>query len=416
MKRWSCLCLVVLLLCGCAANTDTEEAGLRTPFVAAKTTAERRDVAESHMRYMMSVLWQPEKDICYSTDVRSLGTDMDAEDKCINLYAGRVYAGMPYTHGSGGAEGFLSFGQPDENGVLQMKGVTAAHLSGGGDSKHNNQARLSNDCADAVYWAWSRVASSISFTMTQNMTASRGCLPVGDYKTEDGTYTKTRTIAVENGEQTMFAAYACLQKADAVVTYNGSGHAMLVSQVHVVEIGGVIDPEQSYVLVHEQFTGNTRNEVSYVDEETGLLVYQLGGVDRQYTFAKLFKSGYLPITIKELNDPAAPENMELVDSLEEYDHTSLAAGTLSTMAKIVSVTVTVTDKRGTVVQQATCFPRESQRVMFRMDCFVDALEQQVSRGRLEPEALQPGEYRCLTQCVVGTGQTVTARDYTFTVQ
>jgi len=159
--------------------------------------------------------------------------------------------------------------------------LKAELISGGGGITPNNTARLSNDCADAVSWAWSKVANSHTFTMTQNMTAQRGCLPVGEYKTAADTYKKTRDIVKDNGEAVMFAAYACLQKADAVVTYNGSGHAMMISCVQVVENDGTIDPEKSYVLVHEQFTTNHRKELTRKDDATGLTVYCLGGVDRQ---------------------------------------------------------------------------------------------------------------------------------------
>lgn len=403
MKKCICLLLsLVLLLSGCGASEDSD-AVLQT----------RRDTAEAHMRHMMSVLWQVDEDISYSTHVNSMGPEQDEADRVIHLEAGKLYSGMPYTHGSAGAETFLSFGKQDENGVYQMEGLTRELISGGGGTKPNNMARLSNDCADAVYWAWARIGDSFSFTMTQNMTASRGCLPVGSYTTEDNTYKKTKDIAKSNGEAVMYAAYACLQKADAVVTYNGSGHAMMVASVFVAEGN---DPEESYVLVHEQFTSNYKNQVTYVDETTGQTVYCLGGVDRKYTFADLYKKGYLPVTIKELTDPAPVAKAEVTDSLKAWDAASVTAGTLTSMAKLASVTVTVTDAAGEVVQQAICFTKESEHIMFSMTSFEDADAAAVLQGSLDVKQLAAGTYNCKTQCLLGTGETVTVRDFDFEVK
>lgn len=407
MKKMTCLLVaIMLLLCGCGGEAaPSDEEILR----------KRRETAEAHMRYMMSVLWQPGEDLVYSTDVSSLGVDADEEDVIIRLYADRVYSGMPYTHGSGAGETFLSYGTPDEKGVYRMSGLTTELISGGGGTKVNNTARLSNDCADAVSWAWARVGNSFTFTLTANMTAGRGCLPVGDYKTSDGTYKKTRELCKENGEEVMFRCYALLQMADGVVTYNGSGHAMMISENHVVRNGDAIDPEQSYVLVHEQFTGNTRNELTRVDEETGLTVYCLGGVDRQYTYAQLYKKGYLPITIKELIDPAPVPAVDVVDSKKTLDIDAITEGTLSSLHKIASVTVIIQDSTGKVLQQATCFTMESEHYMFRMANFTEPLEQPVIKGGLDIEALASGNYRCITQCLMGNGETVTVRDFEFTV-
>lgn len=428
MKKWlSILCLISLLLVGCNGEKTPEtepEVSAEVTTAPTEMSAEekqqilqsRRDTAEAHMRYMMSFLWQTDTSIDYSYNVSSLGVAMDDPGDILHLEAGRVYSGLPYTHGSSGAESFLCYGEPDENGVVQMSGLTSELLSGGGGTKTNNMARLSNDCADAVGWAWSRIGNSFTFTVTQNMTADRGCLPVGNYKTVKGGYKKTKDIVKENGEAVMFEAYACLQKADAVVCYNGSGHAMMIAQLNVVrDSSGAIDPEQSYALVHEQFTGNAKKEVTRVDEKTGLTVYCLGGVDQKYTFRQLFKKSYVPVTIIELNDPAPVEEPSLLDSQEVHGVDTLFDGSISCIHKICLVRITVTDESGEPVQKATCFPMESERHMFRMEHFTEPLEQQVMQGSVELSALTPGTYRVVVDCVVGTGETLTARDFTFTV-
>lgn len=414
MKRYIAIVLAVLLLLGgCAAEAPQET---MSEEFAQQVLQERRDAAEAHMRYMMSVLWQPGEQIVYSTLVSSLGPGMDGEDRTVVLAPDRVYSGMPYTHGNGGAESFLSYGQPNEKGVIQMDGLTSELLSGGGGSKPNNMARLSNDCADAVSWAWGKVGSSFTFTMTMNMTEGRGCIPVGSYTTEPETYKKTKDIVNENGLAVMCEAYAQLQKADALVCYNGSGHAMLVSQVNVVQKDGAIDPEESYVLVHEQFTSNYNREVTRVDEATGLTVYCLGGVDRKYTFQQLFQKSYLPVTIRELIDPAVTPDPELVDSLDSPGLDTIADGSISCIYQICMVTLTIKDADGNVIQQATCFPTEGERHMFRMARFADPMEQQVMRGKIDTDALPAGSYCCVVECLVSTGDTLTGRIFNFDKQ
>ena len=215
-------------------------------------------------------------------------------------------------------------------------------------------------------------------------------------------------------EEVMFEAYALLQMADGVVTYNGAGHAMMISQNNPVRTENGIDPEESYVLVHEQFTGNTREELTRVDAQTGLTVYCLGGVDRKYTYSQLFKKGYLPITIKELIDPAEVPPIDIVDSVKKPSADTVTSGSLNSLHKIAAVTVRITDSTGAVVQEATCFTKEAEHNMFRMENFEDPVEQRVMKGSLDLKTLPAGSYRCVTECLMGSGETIKVRDFEFT--
>jgi hypothetical protein len=66
----------------------------------------------------------------------------------------------------------------------------------------------------------------------------------------------------------------------------------------------VIDPEKSYATILEQDIACEQEEKSYYDEELGQTVYLCEELDRKRTFSYLFAAGYLPVTCKELVDPA----------------------------------------------------------------------------------------------------------------
>lgn len=173
----------VLLLTGCAAPGE-EQAAADSPVAALKTTQQRRDEAERYMRHMMSLLWQVDTSLTYSYRVNSGDPTMDDKGYVSTLEPGKIYSGLPYTYGNGDAESFALFGERMDNGVLRMNGLTVELISGsGGMSKANNIARIGNDCADAVFAAWSRVSCSVSFPNAANMTPKYGCIPVGDYET-----------------------------------------------------------------------------------------------------------------------------------------------------------------------------------------------------------------------------------------
>ena len=53
--------------------------------------------------------------------------------------------------------------------------------------------------------------------------------------------------------------------------------------------------------------------------------------------------------------------------------------------------------------------------MFWMKHFAEKQEEPVMQGRLALSEMAPGSYRATVQCTVGTGETLTARDFTFTV-
>ena len=421
MKRIICVLLAaVLLLSGCAAP-GSEEKPANSPAAKLTTTAQRRDAAEAKMRKMMTVFWQVDKELKYSYRVNS--GDVTADGSYVStLEPGKIYSGLPYTHGNGDEESFALFGESMDNGVLRMKGITAELLNGsGGMHKANNTARIGNDCADAVFAAWSVSASSITFPNAANMTPRYGCIPVGDYKTVDDNATSygiTKELCRENGEAVMFAAYAQLQKADGLtVNTKGGAHAMLVSEVHPVMDGDKLDPEESYVLVHEQTSRYFKAGETRFEESLGQEVYVMGGVDRKYTFQKLFKAGYLPVTCKEFIDEAPLPVEEITDSEEglPLDRDSLFAGAFTSNYRILDIRVDILDAEGQVVTWTACCAGSGDRSIFLLSRFEAEAEQNVLAGGLDWALLQRGQtYTARFTCRMSTGAIHIPREVTFT--
>jgi len=392
----------ILLFTACTAP---QKQGTKTD---AEILAERRDIVEAEMRREMTVLWRAHEDVSYyaSPDIQP-----------IQIVAGRLYQGMPYSHGSGSAYSWLSLstGQ-DSNGIYNISGLNTPlldHLT-----STTSIARLSNNCADAVAWAWNKISSTSAITGTNQMTPLTGCLKVGDYVSEDNSYGNhpTKDICKENGEEVMYTAYAQLQKADAVVKYNKTaGHAMMVVEVHTVKNGDTIDPEESYITVLHQHSGNLRKEVHFYSEELKENVYICGGVDEKVTFQSLFKQGYLPVTCKELIDPSPLAEESVKDSEEEHTKDTIFKGNFTSVYRISSITITIADKDGNVVQQLTGFGTETERNRFRLPRMNNKDEAEVLLGSIDLDALAAGTYRCTHTCQTATGNVITVRNFEFEI-
>lgn len=432
MKKLLCLLLAaVLLLSGCWGDrTNTFEPDYPTQSATEPQTAEeilayRRDLVEQAMREQSSILWTPAEDITYSMRNNSQGIATDTEeapDDVVTLYAGRIYQGIPYTHGSGSYYSWLSYAtSQDENGVYTLSGLDGQSLTGRSADRINGRARVGNDCADQLFWAWGRVSGSIHFTGTATMTEFYGCPKVGDYTYTGVKFTKdynTQDVVKANGEQRMFAAYAQLQKGDGMTLLNtgGAGHAVMVVTVHTAYLeDGTIDGDQSFVTVLEQTSGNERDEASYYNEELGQTVYLCEVMDKQWSFHTLFKKGYLPVTCKELIDPSPREAATVTDHAEAPTAENMFAGVIESNYRISSVTVTVTDKNGNTVQQATCYGHQDEMYRFNLFRFTREVEKPVIQGYLDLSALEAGTYHCSFTCLVSTGDSITFRDFDFSV-
>jgi len=430
MKKWICLYLgLTLLLCGCSADPVATEPVFTPdyptlcptePSTDEEILAYRRDVVEAAMREQSAILWTPEKDVTYSRRNNSHGVAVDEKEtpeEVSTFYAGRIYQGIPYTHGGGNYDTFLSFATGrDEDGVYTLTGLSDALLTGVGSDRINRRSRVGNDCADQLFWAWARISPSIKFGFTGTMTEAYGCLKVGDYEAEGASYSadnNTKNIVKSNGQQRMFAAYALMQKGDGMVLINksGAGHAVMVVRSNPVYLpDGTIDGEKSYVTVLEQTSGPEEIQAPYFHEGIGKLVYPCELMDKQWSYNTLFTKAYLPVTCKELIDPSPLPQAQVYDYTDAPDFQNMFAGVIGANYRISSVTVTVSQE-GKMIQQATCFSQQAEMYEFSLYRFVNNLEKDVMRGFIDKDALPAGTYRCTFTAKLSTGQDICFRDF-----
>ena len=429
MKRITCLLLcLVLLLSGCGKKEQAKKkqptipaqlfydpkvpvAPTEEPEDPAAILAQRRDVVEGHMRYMGTVRWQVDEEVTYSYKGVVSG-NATAQDT-ITLKPGRIYQGIPYTHGTGSAYNFLDYAvSQNEKGVYQLSNLPQAALDGVNRSGEGNRARVGNDCADCVFWAWSQVSSTIFFENTVHMTEAYGCLKVGDYEFNMPIMeTHTKEVTAANGDETMFAAYAQLQKADALVYVKDSsgGHAIMAVENHVeYREDGQIDGSKSYITILEQNAGSEVNQTVRMDGDDVIFLCEI--LDKKMTYRQLYRTGYLPITCKELVDPAPLAEVKVTETAKTFDKSNLFQSVVSANYRITSVTVTISSGEQ-VLQKATCHAAEKEGYSFQLPRFLSEIEQDVMIGSIDLSKLKAGTYHCTFDCRLSNGQVVRFRDF-----
>lgn len=433
MKRSVCLFLLLsLLFTGCGNFSDTPETtkGYEPDYPVTSTEepekkeeilSVRRQIVMDEMRAMMMVLWTPTQNFSYSKKNASLGVEADQKSDpadVINFYAGQIYQGIPYTHGSGSLYSFISFAESEDKGVYTLDGLTDQHMTGKCADTENRRARIGNDCADAVFWAWGRVSNSISFGGTVSMTEAYGCLKVGDYAFSGSNYRDILTTDVCNttGRPQMYDCYAQMLGGDAVVQMRkNGGHAAMVTGVHIeYNDDGTINDDKSYASIIEQSSTWEGEYSTYYNETVGAQVCLLEEVDEPWTFQCMFDAGYLPITCKELVDPSPRAEVTVTDYTDAPTADNMFRGVVKASYRISSVTVTVEDKKGNTVQTATCYGKQEEIYEFNLYRFTENLEQAVMQGSIDLNSLEKGTYRVTFACRVSTGDNIIFRDFNIT--
>ncbi len=360
-----CLLMILPLVAGCASSgiaspaetkieeTKTEPKPKEKPKKIPEIPAENRlsaekiasfPIANSSMsedelrklcvdffRFSQTFAWTPSDNWSYT-----IGNNSAAH----HMTQGVVYGGFPYLHGAGNVYRMLEY-YNEETGEVDIQ------------EAGKNQRLLGNFCSYGSGWGFSRVINSATHQLTQDMVPQNGYLPLGPYKMntnlKEFPENETVAICVENGEQVMFASYAMLKPADALVYYTTAGHIIMVSSVHVEKnADGTIDGKKSYVTFIDQATewwdGKLANGKSYKVQ---------GGVDKKATFSKLFNTRYIPYTFAEFlgTDPVEPGSAVLDTDKTELTLEELMAAKLTANYMISDVFIEFIDANGATVDR-----------------------------------------------------------------
>ncbi len=320
------------------------------------TTDELRKLAVDTFRANLTFDWTPNKTISYTYRLQGKTAE-------VRLPTNIAYSGMMYGTGLtevGGTTGNVWKVLPYydiETGVVDVEAM--------GDKYYSC---LTSACSYGALQGWNRVSNShyIGGMETYNQFDSN-IVPVGPYKYESFTYkhdfsTKTASneIIAANGDQTMYESYAQMLPADGLYSSSSWHVIMCCSEPVVVRTDdgtNRINPMESYLYVCEQETKGTRDLLEPVMQENGKYLRTLGCVDNKYTFADLFKKGYIPFTFKEFlgEDPIEKGEAWLGDQDNKMQNgqditaKDLFAKKLGANYVIVTVEVTVKDPEGNVL-------------------------------------------------------------------
>ena len=402
MKMLVCILLALLLLAGCGAApaAPTEP----TTLLDEEILTQRRQKVMDFMRSQLDFYWRCDETIEY----------VNAKTGQLELVyeAGPVYRGLPYGQSGGTTASFLRYSTgTDDKGIHQLSGLKRDPETGKFLAR-----RLGSDCAATVWTSWSQVASSISADKrtTKYMTTDNGFLRVGEYESASDIHQDTKQVCRDNGEQTMFEAYALLQPADACVHFNGTGHAVMITEVTVKrnQKTGEILGNTSFVKYMDQTSGEMNDgRVEYV-EELGCEVHIIGNVEKVRSFSQLFDAGYLPVTCKELRDPAQEETetlaIELAQARSGSDLTAALQDLTAVSNRAVNVVTVTVSNDGGVVQECSMVVPITVLRSFSLSHFLTE-PNDVQIGFLDPAALPAGSYEMTVKAVSVTGLTVTSQ-------
>ncbi len=340
------------------------------------TEDELRKICVDYFRLQLSYQWTPSESFSYL---------IEAYDRKVDMKKDSLYMGSPYDGGRGNLYKIMNI-YDSETGILSTSK----------NGEYTTQI-IGNNCSSASHWGWSRVSNTFRFTHTVTITEANGAIKLGpyQYENEGKNHKSTREVCQANGEQVMFQSYTLLKPADGVVCYNGSGHVMMVSGTPHVEVlpDGSIDGKNSYVPVMEQTS-------SWEDVDFGNETFsQQGRVDRNVSFASLYKSTYLPFTLKELigTDPVEQGYAKL-ECEENPSLKNLADGKIVSNYEISDVTVRVLDGNGKEAYSYVCNGDWLE--------YEKKLNKAVFPARISPFA-KKGGHKIEILCRIGTGELFT---------
>ena len=359
---------------------------------------EKRDIAEQAMRAQGTIRWTVPEDLYYSC-VCNINT-------CFGIHkAGYEIVGVPYNHKCGSLARLQSV--LDENNVM----LESAYL---GDFD-GFDCYVGSDCSTALIQAYWFVSADIDYNHTGSQLPDQhwGCVAVGDWQWDLGhTPTYNDEYINATGEQGMYEAYACLRKADFVVSrVEAGGHTRMAAADAVVvrNEAGEIDGMESYVLMHEQ--GAPRTLEPY---------WSSWRVDYPYSFSSLYNNWYVPATIEEFVTGEFQEPMAELQGGTE-GKAGLTTGVVYSNFYLDSVDMVITDAEGNEVFNHQMFTTASKYWDdgTRGDFVYRFNNHEYDLGHfaapLQNVMFELGEeYHCVITAHVGGEQLFVVKDFTFT--
>lgn len=368
-----------------------------------------RDRVVEEMYKMGTVVWYVTEPVDH--------TSTCADGQCHGVYEPEIKnVGMPYNHKNGSWNRFMYAVEQREDGSYQFKDWVYDTEGYDGYDMY-----IGNDCSTAVLQAYLTVSNSIDFVRSSYTTPAMkmGWIAVGDWEWDLGydmtssVHRQTDTYLEYNGPEVMYEAYACMRKGDGLGRNSDQGgHNRIISEdsIVVLDENGKIDPDYSYVLVHEQGPPS-------LDEATQ--TYSTWRINFKYSFTNLYYEDYIPITIEELvtGEMETPECC--LEGGVDGSRLGLTVGTVKANYSLDAVVMEIKDADGNVVFNHTMFPTVTKRFD---DSANDTLIRRVIMeydlngfaAPLSKIVFEPGEeyHATITGCL-STYDQIVVKDYTF---
>ena len=282
------------------------------------TVDELRQAVLDFMYFTKTYVWTPDQTVNY---IRSSKDSPDV------MSQGTVYGGLPYVGlATGNVYRMMDYIDP-ATGLVDMEKALPA-LKDGGTLTMADMKYFGSQCSVAVYWGWGRVINSANYSWTGGGVPKNDFIILGDVAIPEDLNSwslayNTVACCEENGQQTMYEAYAKLQGADGLVQWTTAGHfAMAYSDAVVVRNSdGTINGDKSYVMVIDQAaTWKT------LSNDAGDTFQHKNNVNVKFTFTKLFNSSYIPFTFKEFTGEATIQDTKV--SLVKTNGSAYVDGTI----------------------------------------------------------------------------------------
>ncbi len=177
--------------------------------------------------------------------------------------------------------------------------------------------------------AWNSVGTNATWPVSLSSfipSSGKGTVPVGNYDSS-ASKTDTKTIVDANGQTVMYAAYAACKPGDVLLNISSKGRSLWV--VSAASSG------ENVTVSHGGVTLVTKNDgySNYTQNKT-------------YTFANLYDSGFIPVTIPELATGLQTQTSAVLTGFDGdlAMKTGVMNGVIESNRQIISVNVSI--KRG----------------------------------------------------------------------